>query len=282
MKVGDGSKPFSLPTGSPAKAAAAAASASESLAGGKLVGGAAARAVDQFEKAATPAFGALLGGARQGAAGVAAAKSASASGMAQAGAALLGRLGAEIGRAESDTRSLLSRAHDLRAGANTAATARSGSDLGKALVDGLATAADTLSKAQTLVAAEASLEFLIGQAGRLLRGDISRDLDAMSHGLESLKSAADGGKAVGQAGLSVASWVAEKEMAEHQETLEGLKQALGGLDNRLKLVLGQIEELRSAEADEQESANSDPGDPLAGAAQSVSEARAAINDLFDP
>ena len=283
MKVGDGSKPFSLPDGLPAKATRVAEQGSESLAGGTLLRGDGSVKVDRFEKAVPPAFAALLGAGSESTAGVAVAKDTAGGAVAAAGAALLRGLGNQLGRAESDTRALMRRVDGPRLGdASVEGAARGAGDLGKALLDGLAAAADALAKAQDMVAAESTLESMIGHAGRLLRHDTARDVEALSRGLESLRSTAAGqGKAVVEAGLSVAQWTARNDVAAGQQALDDLKQALAGVDSQLRVILGEIEELRAGEAGEQEAAESDPGDPLAAVAQSVSDAHAAIHDLLD-
>ena len=278
MKVGDGSKPVSLPGGPLAKAQKVVEQGDESLGGSNLLRAHTAPSVDHFEKAAPPALGALLGAAPA----VAAARSTAVSGLAQAKAALLGGLGTQLGRAESDTRALILQTGGLRSGNATAqGTARDGGDFGTALVEGLAAAADALARAQEAIAAESTLESMIGHAGRLVRGDAARDVEALSRGLERLKSAADRGKS-SPAGLAVVDWTGENEAAKRRQAIDDLKQAVASVENQLQLILRQIEELRSEEAGEQDGRQADPGDPLAAVAQSVSDAQATIRDLFDP
>ena len=277
MKIGDGAKPFGPLGGSQAKVGQVVDRGLGPLAGaaGKL-GEETAGTVDRFEKAASPAFRALLGPA--GTAGGAAAGA-----TADAGAVLLGGLRAQIGRAEGDIRSLMRQVDGLRVvGTSESAPAGAAGGLGTALLDGLAAAADALARAQDLTAAEASLESMIGHAGRLLRGDTARDVEGMGRLLDGLQSAAGHGKASAKVGVAVAQWTAQKEAAAGQATLDELKQSLAGVENQIKLILGQIEEVRSAEAAEREAAEpAAADDSLAAAAQSVSDAWAAIRDLFD-
>jgi hypothetical protein len=283
MKVGDGPKPFSLPAGTATKAANAAAHGGGSLAGGNLLRTDTSEHVDRFEKAAMPAFDALLGAGKQSASKPATAPAGG--GVAAKGAALLGALGTRLGLAEGDTRALMQRIDGLRIGRGESVAAAKGTgNVETALLDGLAAAADALARAQDTTSAESSLEWMIGQAGRLLKGDIASDIEAMSQQLESLRSASDRGKAALESGVSAAQRTGQKDVAAASDTLEELEPAMYRLENQLELFLRQIEELRSREAREEapEPAQPGPRDPLAVVEQSVSEAHAVIRRLFDP
>lgn len=270
MKIGDGSKPFSPLGGAQAKTAQAAERTLGALAdaAGKALRVDAAAAVDRFEKAAAPAFQALLGSAR-----------ATGSAAADAGAALLGGLRAQLGRAESDTRTLMRQAEALRSARD--GTGKGAGDLGTALLDGLAAVADALARAQEATAAESTLESMIGRAGRLLRADTARDVENLGNLLDELKAAAGGGKAVAKASLTGARWAVEREVAAGGEAIDDLRSGLARVENDVRQILRQIEALRTAET---EQGAADPGageDGLAAVGQSVSDAYAAIRDLLD-
>lgn len=287
MKVGDPFKPLRPLGDAAAKAAGTVARGVESLVdtSGKLQREDAARGADTFEKASAPAFAALLDagkvGIQQGAPTMRAA-AASAAGAWEQGAQLLGGLRSELGRLESDTRALMERIDGLRTGGTTAeGTAKGAADLGTTLLDGLAAAADALSRAQEQIAAEASLESMIGLAGRLLKSDTERDIDALSRGLAGLEAATELAKGGLEAGVAVAGWSVEKEAAGARGALGDLQDDLARVESEIKLLLGQIEELRAGEGEEQDAAESGAADdPLAAAAQSVSDAYAAIRDLL--
>lgn len=258
MKVGDPFKPPTQPGGAAAKAAKIVEQGVESLAGtaGKLLRGDASRSVDSFEKASAPALHAMLDAGRTGvAAGAAAARAAGAT-ISESGARLLGGLGEQLGRAESETRSLMRRIGELRTGGGAAeGAARSGGDLAAALLASLGAAADALAQAQDLVAAESFLESTAGVAGRLLRGELDRDSAAVQSAGERLAAAGGG-------------------------TLADTREALAGVESQIELILSQIEELRARETAEQDAPQ--PGtDPLTAAAQKASDAYAAIRDALD-
>ena len=269
MKIGDGRKPFDLFGGSQTKLGPTLESTVESLSGaaGNVLRKEAAQTVDRFEKAAAPAFQALLGSASQ--AGAATADS---------GAALLGSLRSQLGRAESQTKALMQRIEDLRAtGAD--GTNRGAGDPGKALLEGLAAVSDALSRAQDVIAAESTLESMIGRAGQLLRADTARDTQALGRALDGLKSAAAGSLEVG---LTVAQRTVQMQAAEGREGLAELKRELADVESQIRLILVQIEKIRAAEAGEQDASEAGAGDdPLASVGESVSDAYEAIRDLFD-
>jgi hypothetical protein len=125
---------------------------------------------------------------------------------------------------------------------------------------------------------------MIGTAGRLLRGDVEQSIATMSRALAELKGAAEMGRAGVEIGAGVAQSVVEEEAASSREDLESLRGGLAEVENQIQTILRQIEELRSAEAAEQEAAQSggEATDPLAAAAGLVSDAYAAIRDAFDP
>ena len=260
MKVGDPFKPFTPAGGAPAKAAKLVEQGVESLVdgAGKLLRGDAARTVDTFEKATAPALQGMLDAGRAGLAGGAATARSAGAALSEAGARLLGGLGGQLGRAESETRSLMRRIDELRTGSTAAeGTAQRGADLATSILDSLAVAADALAQAQELVAAESFLESTAGIAGRVVRGKLERDAGAAHSAGEDL--AATGRRAVAD-----------------------LREELARVENQIQLILGQIEEQRSREAAEQDAAQAGAGDdPVAAAAQRASDAFAAIRDALD-
>lgn len=191
MKVGDPFKPPTQPGGAAAKAAKLVEQGVESLAGtaGKLLRGDASRNVDSFEKASAPVLHAMLDAGRTGvAAGAAAARAAGAT-ISESGARLLGGLGEQLGRAESETRSLMRRIGELRTGGGAAeGAARSGGDLAAALLASLGAAADALAQAQDLVAAESFLESTAGVAGRGTLADTREALAGVESQIELILS----------------------------------------------------------------------------------------------
>lgn len=260
MKVGDPSRPFTQPGGAAAKAAKLVEQGVESLVdtAGKLLREDASRSVDTFEKATAPALHGMLDAGRAGSAGGAATARPARAAISEAGSRLLAGLADQLGRAESEARSLMRWIGELRTGGAAAEGAAKGDgDLAASLLDSLAIAADALSRAQELVAAESFLETTAGGSGRGLHGEIHLDAAAVQLSREDL--AAPGGR-----------WT----------TLADTRQALAGVESQVALILRQIEELRSRETAEQEAAQ--PGnDPLAAAARKASDAYAAIRDALD-
>ena len=258
MKVGDPFKPSTQPGGAPAKVARLVEQGVESLVGnaGKLLRGDVSRSVDTFEKATAPALHAMLDAGRAGIGGGAEAARSAGSAISEAGARLLGGLDGQLGRAVSDTRSLMRWVDELRTGgAATEGAAKSGDDLAASLLDSLAVAADALSQAQDLVAAESFLETTPGVAGRLLRRELERDSAAAQSAGEDLAAAGRG-------------------------SLADTREALASVESQIKLILSQIEELRSRESAEQDAAQAG-ADPLTVAAQKTSDAYAAIRAALD-
>src|SRR5688500_16025545 len=254
MKVGDPFKPSTKPGGASAKVARLVEQGVESA--GKLLRGDVSRNLDTFEKATAPALHAMLDAGRAGIAGGAATARSAGSAISEAGARLLGGLDDRLGRAESETRSLMRRIDELRTGGAAAeGAAKSGDDLAASLLDNLAVAADALAQAQDLVAAESFLESTAGVAGRLLRGELERDAAAAQSAGEDLAAAGRG-------------------------TLADTREALASVESQIKLILSQIEELRSRETAEQDAAQAGT-DPLTAAAQKTSDAYAAIRDALD-
>ena len=258
MKVGDPFKPSTQPGGAPAKTAKLVEQGVESLVdtAGKLLRRDASRSVDTFEKATAPALHAMLDAGRAGITGGAATARSAGAAISEAGARLLGGLDDQLGRAESETRSLMRRIDELRTGGAAAAGAeKSGDDLAAALLDNLGVAADALAQAQDLVAAESFLESTAGVAGRLLRDELERDAAADQSAGEDLAAAGRG-------------------------TLADTREALASVESQIKLILSQIEELRSRETAEQDAAQAGT-DPFTAAAQKTSDAYAAIRDALD-
>lgn len=287
MKAGDPFKPFNPAGGAPAKTAKVVEQGVESLVGtaGKLLRGDAARTLDTFEKAAAPALQAMLGAGRAGIAGGAATAESAGAAIYEAARGVLGGLDAQLGRAESQTRSLIRQIDELRArGAEAQGTAKSGGDLAASLLDSLGVAADRLAQAQEIVAAESFLESMIGRAGRLARGDAEGGAATLSRGLAGLEAVAEIGRAGLEAGAAAAQWAGEDVAATSRAELGGLTGGLAEVENQIQLVLRQIEQLRSREAAEQEAAQtgSDAADPISAAAALVSDAYAAVRDALDP
>ena len=154
---------------------------------------------------------------------------------------------------------------------------RSGSSLFASMLSPRATAPGSAlvsaSRADAIAGAgaklEASFEALIGQAGRLIRGDTNSQIETLREQLEQLKAQKQALKSAIQAtigelrSVQEAShqedphWLerllsggpppADPKLAQLQRTVEQLKSELASVENQIKKVLQQIEAIREGE-----------------------------------
>lgn len=123
-------------------------------------------------------------------------------------------------------------------------------------VDSLAQKAQVRSAAPTTIDSEASLEYFISQAGRLLKGDTSKDVAAMASRLETLKMEKS---AIQQKILEKEREIAVKQAAAAaqaekaaQAALEALSAQLAKVEVGVRDILAEIERFRAQEQSEKD------------------------------